>query len=81
MVFGGEGLFLTTLTGPGVVYLQSMPFDRIVDQVAKRVPGGGGFGMALPIGESTGKQEEERDKGGSVGLGLSNWFAWLGDQG
>ena len=25
-LFGGEGLFLTTLTGPGKVYLQSLPF-------------------------------------------------------
>jgi hypothetical protein len=74
-MFGGEGLFLTTLTGPGVVYLQSMPFDRIVDQVAKRVPGGGGFGMALPIGESTHaskqrrgryKQKEQRERRGRI---------------
>eukprot|EP00619_Florenciella_sp_RCC1007_P003645 CAMPEP_0205912516 /NCGR_PEP_ID=MMETSP1325-20131115/5893_1 /ASSEMBLY_ACC=CAM_ASM_000708 /TAXON_ID=236786 /ORGANISM="Florenciella sp., Strain RCC1007" /LENGTH=286 /DNA_ID=CAMNT_0053279223 /DNA_START=22 /DNA_END=882 /DNA_ORIENTATION=- len=28
VVFGGEGLFITTLTGPGRVYLQGMQFDR-----------------------------------------------------
>jgi uncharacterized protein (TIGR00266 family) len=32
-LFGGEGLFLTSLTGPGKVYLQSLPFSRIADRV------------------------------------------------
>ena len=27
-IFGGEGLFLSTLTGPGKVILQSLPFSR-----------------------------------------------------
>ena len=29
IVFGGEGLFLTTLEGPGTVYLQSMPVAKL----------------------------------------------------
>jgi uncharacterized protein (TIGR00266 family) len=32
-LFGGEGLFLTHMTGPGKVYLQSLPFSRIADRV------------------------------------------------
>ena len=32
-LFGGEGLFLTKLTGPGCVYLQSLPFSRFVDRI------------------------------------------------
>jgi len=32
-LFGGEGLFLATLTGPGKVYLQSLPFSRIADRI------------------------------------------------
>lgn len=32
-LFGGEGLFLAKLTGPGKVYLQSLPFSRIADRV------------------------------------------------
>lgn len=32
-LFGGEGLFLARLTGPGKVYLQSLPFSRIADRV------------------------------------------------
>jgi uncharacterized protein (TIGR00266 family) len=32
-LFGGEGLFLTSLSGPGKVYLQSLPFSRLADRV------------------------------------------------
>ena len=32
-LFGGEGLFLAWLTGPGKVYLQSLPFSRLADRV------------------------------------------------
>ena len=32
-LFGGEGLFLAKLTGPGLVYLQSLPFSRLADRI------------------------------------------------
>jgi uncharacterized protein (AIM24 family) len=32
-LFGGEGLFLATLTGPGKVYLQSLPLSRLADRI------------------------------------------------
>lgn len=32
-LFGGEGLFLAELEGPGTVYLQSLPFSRLVDRI------------------------------------------------
>ncbi len=32
-LFGGEGLFLATLTGPGTVFLQSLPFSRLADRI------------------------------------------------
>ncbi len=32
-LFGGEGLFLASLTGPGTVYLQSLPFSRLADRI------------------------------------------------
>ena len=32
-LFGGEGLFLAHLTGPGPVYLQSLPFSRLADRI------------------------------------------------
>lgn len=34
VIFGGEGLFLSTLTGPGKVVLQSMPWSRVVNVIA-----------------------------------------------
>ena len=33
MLFGGEGLFLATLRGPGKVYLQSLPLSRLADRI------------------------------------------------
>lgn len=42
MVFGGEGLFLATLRGTGVVYLQSMPFSRLADRILANAPKSGG---------------------------------------
>lgn len=32
-LFGGEGLFLVRLTGPGKVLLQSLPFSRLADRI------------------------------------------------
>lgn len=32
-LFGGEGLFLTKLTGPGHVYLQSLPLSRLAGRI------------------------------------------------
>ncbi len=32
-LFGGEGLFLAHLTGPGLVFLQSLPFSRLADRI------------------------------------------------
>ncbi|WP_445385372.1 TIGR00266 family protein [Robiginitalea sp. IMCC44478] len=41
-LFGGEGLFFATLTGPGVVYIQSLPFSRLADRIWAAAPKGGG---------------------------------------
>jgi len=32
-LFGGEGIFLASLYGPGKVYLQSLPFSRLADRI------------------------------------------------
>ena len=32
-LFGGEGLFMATVTGPGLVYLQSLPLSRLADRI------------------------------------------------
>ncbi len=53
-LFGGEGLFFALITGPGLVYLQSVPFSRMADRIvaASRVGGG---------------REESRGLGGILG--------------
>jgi len=42
MFFGGEGLFLTTLTGTGTVWIQSLPFSRLADRILANAPSAGG---------------------------------------
>lgn len=64
---GGEGLFMTTLTGPGVVWLQGQPPQRMVSEIARRVPSGGGIGLAVPIpgmGGGGGGDGGDEDVGG-----------------
>jgi uncharacterized protein (TIGR00266 family) len=39
--FGGEGLFFATLTGPGHVWLQSLPLSRMADRIVKATRMGG----------------------------------------
>lgn len=47
-LFGGEGLFFATLTGPGKIWLQSLPFARLARRmVAAGVMGGQGEGSIL----------------------------------
>lgn len=40
-VFGGEGLFYASMTGPGKVWMQSLPFSRLAGRVLASVPRGG----------------------------------------
>ena len=41
-LFGGEGLFFATLTGPGRIMLQTMPFSRLADRILAAAPRAGG---------------------------------------
>ncbi len=38
MFFGGEGLFLATLTGPGRVWLQTMPLSNLAGAIRRYIP-------------------------------------------
>jgi uncharacterized protein (TIGR00266 family) len=42
MLFGGEGVFLATLTGPGKVWIQSLPFSRLAGRMWSAMPRQGG---------------------------------------
>ena len=50
MVFGGEGLFLATLKGPGTVFLQSLPFSRLANRVLQAGSVGGSKGEGSVLG-------------------------------
>jgi uncharacterized protein (TIGR00266 family) len=55
-LFGGEGLFLATLKGPGKVWVQSLPFSRLASRIFASAPasqGGGG---------------QSREEGGLLGV-------------
>ncbi|CAN5374036.1 TIGR00266 family protein [soil metagenome] len=55
-LFGGEGLFFAKVTGPGTVWLQSLPFSRLASRVFAAAPQNGG-------------SREEGSVLGSIGLG------------
>jgi uncharacterized protein (TIGR00266 family) len=42
MVFGGEGAFFARLSGPGKIWLQSLPFSRLAGRMLAAAPKGGG---------------------------------------
>jgi uncharacterized protein (TIGR00266 family) len=38
MIFGGDGIFLAVLQGPGTVWLQTLPISRLAHQIAEYLP-------------------------------------------
>ena len=40
MLFGGEGLFHTVLTGPGKIWLQTMPIVNVAGAIRPYIPSG-----------------------------------------
>jgi uncharacterized protein (TIGR00266 family) len=67
-LFGGEGLFFAKVTGPGTLWLQSLPFSRLASRVFAAAPqrGGsreegsllGGFGAGGLLGGVLGGDDE-----------------------
>ncbi len=55
-IFGGEGFFFANLTGPGWVWLQSLPFSRLAGRIHQAAPqtGGGGKGEGSILGRISG---------------------------
>ena len=39
MIFGGDGIFLAALTGPGKVWLQTLPISRLAHELQEYMPG------------------------------------------
>jgi uncharacterized protein (TIGR00266 family) len=50
MLFGGEGLFLATLRGPGKIWLQTMPVMNVAKKIAEYLPSSGSSGSSPGIG-------------------------------
>jgi uncharacterized protein (AIM24 family) len=38
MIFGGDGIFLAALTGPGRVWLQTLPISKLAHQIQEYLP-------------------------------------------
>ena len=55
-LFGGEGLFFAKMTGPGKVYLQSLPFARLVDRIKR----------GITFSQSGGEQKGVAGLGGDI---------------
>jgi uncharacterized protein (AIM24 family) len=51
MIFGGDGIFMAALTGPGRIWLQSLPISRLAHALAEYMP----------------SRTEDRAEGGVVG--------------
>ncbi len=66
-LFGGEGLFFAKVTGPGTVWLQSLPFSRLASRVFASAPQRGG------------SREEGSLLGGVLGGGLLGGSIFGGD--
>lgn len=68
-LFGGEGLFFAKISGPGTVWLQSLPFSRLASRVFAAAPqrGGsreegsllGGFGAGSLLGSVLGGDDDD----------------------
>src|SRR3954462_13767703 len=52
-LFGGEGLFFASMTGPGRVWVQTLPFSRLADRI-----------LAARKGD---REDVKRDFGGALG--------------
>lgn len=63
-LFGGEGLFLAKLEGPGKVYLQSLPFSRLADRIV--------------AASRSYRSRGETNRGGSGALGAIGGLAGAG---
>jgi len=64
MLFGGEGLFLASMRGPGLVYLQSLPLSRLADRLSA-------------ASRFSGRREEQSGVGSIANIGgdlIGNFF-------
>ncbi len=56
--FGGDGIFLAVLTGPGTVWLQTLPISRLAHQIAEYLP------------SNNNSDNSDRSRSAGIGSGL-----------
>jgi len=56
-LFGGEGIFLATLTGPGRIWLQTMPMINLAEAIARYLPPTTAGSTAAASGSAVGAVE------------------------
>jgi uncharacterized protein (AIM24 family) len=69
ILFAGEGLFLATLTGPGKIWLQSMPILNLAEEIARHLPNhqAEGAGVGAGVGRMVGGGAAGAVVGGLLG--------------
>lgn len=67
VLFGGEGLFLATLEGPGRVWLQSMPILNLAEEIGRYLPGNEGSSGGYSGGSVLGAGAAAAAVGGILG--------------
>jgi uncharacterized protein (TIGR00266 family) len=68
ILFGGEGLYLAQLTGPGRVWLQSMPIMNLAEEIGRYLPGSGNHdGSGSPLGSTLAGVATAATVGGLLG--------------
>jgi uncharacterized protein (TIGR00266 family) len=74
VLFGGEGLFLATLTGPGRIWLQSMPILNLAEEIARHLPSNEATdaGIGAGVGRMVGGGAAGAVVGGILGGLLGN---------
>lgn len=65
-LFGKEGLFLATLTGPGIVYIQSLPISKLAERI------GASFGTSREQGINLGNSAGAVLAGSVIGSMFGN---------
>jgi hypothetical protein len=73
-----EGLFLAELRGPGHVWLQTMPFAKLVGAIAQRLAESGGRASLATAGAAGAARAVESGFGGALADGLGAVISGLG---
>jgi hypothetical protein len=78
MFFSGEFIYILTLTGPGTVWLQSLPFSNICGAIASEIGPNVGVGVGVPLAlpfSGGGQQPAPLDNNSGLAGGIGSSIA------